>query len=144
MRWKLVPVEPTEEMLSASAAIPCCFTPGREYDAAVYRAMLAAAPAAPEAPSDAVCRKIDARARNGKAWLVWWPTVKLDDDGNLTDEVTGGTWLISEYQGHWIEPDCINAIGEWFGDGEEYAAEPTHYMPLPAPPLRRDGQTGGK
>jgi hypothetical protein len=108
------------------------------------RAMLAAAPAAPEAPSDAVCRKIDARARNGKAWLVWWPTVKLDDDGNLTDEVTGGTWLISEYQGHWIEPDCINAIGEWFGDGEEYAAEPTHYMPLPAPPLRPDGQTGGK
>jgi hypothetical protein len=100
---------------------------------AIYRAMRAAAP---EAPSDAVCREIDDTARNGKDWLVWWPTVKLDDDGNLTDEVTGGTWLISEYQGHWVEPDCLNAVGEWFGDGEEYAAEPTHYMPLPPPPPR--------
>jgi hypothetical protein len=58
MRWKLVPVEPTEEMLNASAAIPCGFTPDREYDAAVYRAMLAAAPAAPEAPSDAVVERV--------------------------------------------------------------------------------------
>jgi hypothetical protein len=138
--WKMVPVEPTEEMWQAGRSQLIA----GEGAIDVWQAMLSAAPAAPEAPSDAVCRKIDARARNGKAWLVWWPTVKLDDDGNLTDEVTGGTWLISEYQGHWIEPDCINAIGEWFGDGEEYAAEPTHYMPLPAPPLRRDGQTGGK
>jgi hypothetical protein len=99
--------------------------------------------AAPGAPSDAWCREIDDTARNGKEWLVWWPTVKLDDDGNLTDEVTGGTWLISMYQGAWVEPDCLNAIGEWFGDGHEYAAEPTHYRPLP-PPLRPDGQTGGK
>jgi hypothetical protein len=137
--WKMVPVEPTRAMIESGLLCDGYYSPGN-----IYRAMLAAAPAAPEAPSDAVCRKIDARARNGKAWLVWWPTVKLDDDGNLTDEVTGGTWLISEYQGHWIEPDCINAIGEWFGDGEEYAAEPTHYMPLPAPPLRPDGQTGGK
>jgi hypothetical protein len=72
MRWKLVPVEPTEEMLSASAAIPCCFTPGREYDAAVYRAMLSAAPAAPEAPSDEVVERVARAIHHAQGGASLW------------------------------------------------------------------------
>lgn len=66
--------------------------------------------------------------------LVWWPIVKLDDDGEPTDEVVDGQWLISEDQGnYWIEPDVMNAIGDHLGDDFTYAAQPTQWMPLPAP-----------
>jgi hypothetical protein len=65
--------------------------------------------------------------------LVWWPTVKLDDDGDPTEEVVGGCWLISEKQGgYWIEPECMNAIGDHMGDDHTYADKPSHWMPLPA------------
>lgn len=66
--------------------------------------------------------------------LVWWPIVKLDDDGDPTDEVVDGRWIISEDQsGYWIEPDVMNAIGDHLGDDFTYADKPSHWMPLPAP-----------
>jgi hypothetical protein len=122
MRWKLVPVEPTEEMLSASAAIPCCFTPGREYDAAVYRAMLSAAPAAPEAPSDA-----------------WRPThlhYKGDEYQKLFDALHTET--------------CEQMTIYRSKAGQVYARPKTMFEQrladgrLRFEPLRPDGQTGGK
>lgn len=65
--------------------------------------------------------------------LVWWPLVKLDDDGDPTEEVVGGRWLISEDQGgYWVEPDCMNAIGDHMGDDYTYADKPSHWLPLPA------------
>lgn len=65
--------------------------------------------------------------------LVWWPIVKLDDNGEPTDEVVDGQWLISEDQGYWIEPEVMNAIGDHLGDDFTYADKPSHWMPLPAP-----------
>ncbi|MFN7093264.1 MAG: hypothetical protein ACK4P4_22265 [Allorhizobium sp.] len=66
--------------------------------------------------------------------LVWWPIVQLDDDGEPTEEVVDGRWIISEDQGaYWIEPDVMNAIGDHLGDDFTYAAQPSHWMPLPAP-----------
>src|SRR5690606_685877 len=67
--------------------------------------------------------------------LVWWPLVKLDEDGEPTDEVTGGAAFVSELQGdYWIEPDALNAMGDHMGDDETYAAQPSRWMPLPDAP----------
>lgn len=64
--------------------------------------------------------------------LVWWPIVKTDDDDNLTTEVDGGCWIVSRYEnGAWDEPDFLEAIGPFFGDGTCYASEPTHWLPAP-------------
>jgi len=67
--------------------------------------------------------------------IVWWPIVKLDDDSDPTDEVTGGAAFVSELQGgYWIEPDALNAIGDHMGDEETYAERPSHWMPRPVAP----------
>lgn len=64
--------------------------------------------------------------------LAWWPLVKLDDYGDPTDEVVGGQWLVTEWNGgHWLEPEALNAMGEFFGDDEEYAEAPSHWRSLP-------------
>lgn len=66
--------------------------------------------------------------------LVWWPIVQLDEDGEPTEKVVDGRWIISEDQGgYWIEPDVMNAIGDHLGDDFTYAAQPSHWMPLPTP-----------
>ena len=76
--------------------------------------------------------------------LVWWPLVKLDDDGDPTDEVTGGGVFVSELQGdYWIEPDALNAMGDHMGDDETYADHPSHWMPRPAAPTGTKGQSNG-
>lgn len=65
--------------------------------------------------------------------LVWWPIVKLDENGDPTDEIVDGCWIISEDQGgYWIEPEVMNAIGDQMGDDHTYADKPSHWMPLPA------------
>lgn len=65
--------------------------------------------------------------------LTWWPIVKTDDDGDLTDEVEGGCWVVTRYEGgSWDEPDFFEAIGGFFGDDCCYAREPTHWLPAPA------------
>lgn len=65
--------------------------------------------------------------------LVWWPIVKLDDDGDLTTEVEGGHWVVTQYDGSgWDEPDYMEGMGSWFGDDSCYASEPTHWLPVPA------------
>jgi hypothetical protein len=64
--------------------------------------------------------------------LVWYPRVKLDADDNLTDEVTGGAWAVTNWVGSWNEPDFLSATGPYFDDDESYASEPTHWLPVPA------------
>ena len=67
--------------------------------------------------------------------LVYWPIVKLDEDGDPTDEIVGGEVFVSEDQGgYWIEPDVMNAIGDHMGDDHTYAANPSHWMPKPELP----------
>lgn len=65
--------------------------------------------------------------------LAYYPVLRLDDDGNLTDEVIeGGAWCVTQYVGNsWNEPDLLNATGEYFGDDGEYSPEPTHWLPCP-------------
>jgi NTP pyrophosphatase (non-canonical NTP hydrolase) len=64
--------------------------------------------------------------------LAWWPLVKLDDYGDLTDEVVGGQWVVTDWNGgSWLEPESLNAMGQYFGDDEEYAEAPTHWRYLP-------------
>jgi hypothetical protein len=78
--------------------------------------------------------------RDGTKILVWWPIVKLDEDGDLTGEVVGGDIVPTRWEpgfgrgGSWSEPDYMNAIGDWFGDDESYAEEPSHWQPCPEPP----------
>lgn len=65
--------------------------------------------------------------------LVYWPIFKLNGDGELTDEMTGGRWIISrcDSNGAWEDHDTFDAIGTWAGDDEEYGREPLLWLPLP-------------
>lgn len=66
--------------------------------------------------------------------LVWWPIVKLDDDGEMTTQVERGRWIVSHYNGNgWDEPDYLDAMGSFFGDDACWASEPTHWLPTPPP-----------
>jgi hypothetical protein len=65
--------------------------------------------------------------------MVWWPIVKLDDDGEMTLEVERGHWVVTQWNGSgWDEPDYMDAMGSFFGDDCCYAGEPTHWLPVPA------------
>lgn len=98
------------------------------------RRIAAALSDAPSPETDvAGCQDISTAPANTSV-LVWWPIVKLDEDGDPTDEVVDGCWLISENQcGYWIEPESMNAIGDHMGDDHTYANKPSKWMPLPAP-----------
>lgn len=79
--------------------------------------------------------------KDGTEILVWWPILKSDDDGNLTDQPTGeGARVVTRWQdgrgaaGEWDEPPFVEAVGEYFGDDCEYAPEPTHWMLVAEPP----------
>ena len=66
--------------------------------------------------------------------LACWPKRKLDDDECPTGEITGYAQCVTAWQGFWIEPDYLEAHGSFYFDDEAFAAEPTHWMPLPPPP----------
>lgn len=73
--------------------------------------------------------------------IVWWPIVKLDDDGDSTDEIVDGQAVLSEWNGgYWLEPEVLNAIGDHMGDDFTYADNPSHWMPPPAAPVTTEGQ----
>lgn len=64
--------------------------------------------------------------------LVWWPIVKLDDDGDPTNQVEEGHWVVTQYAGNgWDEPDYMEAMGSFFGDDTCWASKPTHWLPVP-------------
>ncbi|KSV64088.1 hypothetical protein N185_35575 [Sinorhizobium sp. GW3] len=57
--------------------------------------------------------------------VAWWPLVKLDEYGDPTDEIVGGQWVVTEWNGGcWLEPLVLNAVGSHLGDEEEYADAP--------------------
>lgn len=66
--------------------------------------------------------------------LAWWPLIKLDEYGDPTEEVVGGQWVLTEWNGgYWLEPEVLSAMGDHFGDDAEYADEPTQWRQLPEP-----------
>lgn len=70
-----------------------------------------------------------------KRLLVWWPIVKLDDEGELTSDEIGGAWLVSVRAAgdhEWLEPDVLNAIGDHMADGLSFAEAPTAWLHLPS------------
>ena len=80
-------------------------------------------------------RKIDCIPGDGK-YLCFWPAMKLDDEGDMTDEPAGGglRGVAHLMQGQWDEPDALNAAGPHFDDDFAYSAEPTHWQFLPEEP----------
>lgn len=80
----------------------------------------------------------DSIPRDGTQILAWWPMLKLDEYGDLTTELVDGdikgSWVPTQWEGGWAEPDWFEATGGFFGDDYEYAPEPTHWSPLPATP----------
>lgn len=89
-------------------------------------------------------RPIDTAPTDGTHVLVCWPRCRVDENDELTGEVTGYMRAVSFMNGgSWVEPDYLDAIGAHFGDDEEYAAEPSDWMPLPAPPRAAHARTTG-
>jgi hypothetical protein len=81
------------------------------------------------APSDDLSA---AKENCGEAFLAWYPKLALDDVGDLTNEVVGGAWGITSWGGgSWDEPEFLSASGSFFNDDFEFAAEPTHWIPMP-------------
>lgn len=107
--WKLVPVEPTEDMVAAGFdAVPSAH---EGLIRARWRCMIAVAPQPPsqwpqprpmsEAPKDAVV-------------LAWWPLFR--------------GWFKAQWDGrHWRN-----------ADGCSVANEPTHWLPIPPEPTKQE------
>jgi len=83
-------------------------------------------------------RDIESAPRDGTEILVYWPRVALDDDGNPTGEVlseAGHISVSSNSFGGWEPDNVVEANGHYFDDDFEFG-DPTHWMPLPAPPTK--------
>jgi hypothetical protein len=85
---------------------------------------------------------IDTAPNDATEVLVYWPQHALDDEDNSTDEIVGGTIATSAWAGGWHEPDYISGHGLHMDDDWCYAAEPTHWMPLPRGPAKKGVEDG--
>jgi len=70
-----------------------------------------------------------------KAYLVYWPTFKVDEDYDPTDEVAGGVYAIAWWCGqnkHFEDPENISTHSAyWLDDDWEFAPQPTLFYELP-------------
>lgn len=122
--WRLVPVEPTAEMVQAGRNEPLAGEADEDAPEdyrAVYRAMLAAAPACPSAAAAPKWISVEER---------------LPQEGRGSSESDSVLVCLN---------DCVRTVGfychyesDWYGeDGrsfEDASTGPvTHWMPLPAP-----------
>jgi hypothetical protein len=96
------------------------------------RAMLAA-PASPRAEGE--WRTDTENAPERENVLVFWPFFKLNGDGDLTEEQSGGERCIAQRIGkRWDDHAALEGNGSYFGDDSEPGHKPTLWMPLPAAP----------
>lgn len=83
-------------------------------------------------------KPIDTCPRELMRALLFWPAYRLDDDGQLTEELYGKGLVGIAHRtipGHaWeeVEPE-LAATGGYFGDDYEFG-EPTHWRPVPNGP----------
>ena len=111
--WKLVPVEPTKEMVEAGFdAVPGAH---EGFIRARWRCMLAAAP---QPPSQWPAPRPMSEAPKDRPVLAWWPR----------QQQWVVTWWWSQRSG-------------WFCRGYAPPGKPTHYLPMPAAPTDQQGVT---
>ena len=80
---------------------------------------------------------------DGTRVLAYWPRHPVNDDDKIDELIDlGGIQAVTwKNNNSWIEPDCLEALGPWFGDAFCYAKAPTFWMPLPASPAKATGST---
>jgi hypothetical protein len=114
--WKLVPVEPTDEMLNAANGCPPNFPEGRVWvdqdNATTYRAML---DAAPQPPSQWPQPRPMSEAPKDVPVLAWWPA---------SNEWVATWW----WSGH----------GMWIHLLSGFDEQPTCWLPMPAAPAEQE------
>lgn len=162
--YKLVPVDPTEEMVRAVGdVIGPCETPEQ-----IYRAMLAAAPDAPAVQAEPVAWALYVR-RKDTEWSRY-AIYDTEKQAQRTLKQVSGDPLIVEVRPLYLHPpapavawqdistapkDGAQVIvtgliqdkgperwvaaasygdGVWFGDNGDVYYPPTHWMPMPTPP----------
>lgn len=138
--WKLVPIEPTREMLIAAGATPDGVTPrgGLDYLGRnlprYWQAMLSASPAPPVELREG-WRDISSAPKIDGAPSYDQPRIRLWD-GECERH---GRWCADEYS---KKPRPY-----WSYDGQSTTDsrgnQPTHWMPLPSPPVAQSKPTGG-
>jgi hypothetical protein len=109
--WKIVPVEPTEEMVAAWPS----YRYGAGHEAAIYRAMLAASPAVQEAP---------AAEHAADGWEA--PDFRKAWQGGLTNEELEQWWRLKLPHVEATNRDiCVFALGVEVGAGMGEAPKPS-------------------
>ena len=119
--WRAVPEEPTSRMIDAG--IQARFSVREGQTAAMWAAMLAASPPLPDTGG---WRDIESAPKDGTAVLVW-----SSEDTSVASH-DGGGWL-ALVDGEWVVENVPNTGNQWI---EVY---PTHWQPLPSPPLPLPG-----
>ena len=81
-------------------------------------------------------RPIESAPKDGTRILVSWPMRVMDDEGFPNGKLTHRHTLITEWHGgYWLEPEVLNASGEYFGDEDCFTENPDLWQPLPPKPL---------
>ena len=109
--WKLVPVEPTKEMVEAGFdAVPGAF---EGLISARWRCMLRAAP---QPPSQWPAPRPMSEATRDKTVLAWWPR-----------------------QQQWAETTWLYFCNKWTCDfATNSSPQPTHWLPMPPKPTEQE------
>jgi hypothetical protein len=69
---------------------------------------------------------IETAPKDGMEFLAWFPKLRLNDDGDATDEVVGGHQaIVTCRDGQWDEPSWLDASGAYYLDDWCFADMPT-------------------
>lgn len=85
-------------------------------------------PVHPDMKSD--WQPIETAPKDGRDIVAAWEKLEVDDDEQPTDVVIGYAKAVTNWNGGWIEPEFLNAMGTYFGDDFEIADKPSLWHPL--------------